>query len=187
MIVVSNKVVLKDGRTLIMKSPQPEDASLLLQHLSAVFHESYRNMNQPPDHFDNFPVEKEALILRDFADSKEKFMISAWFNDRIVGNLGCFGASSEFLKHSARIGMGIEQAFCGNGLGSAMLDYAIEVARSSKLRRLELTVRTFNHAGIRLYEKSGFERVGLLKGVAFIDGEYHDEYFYQRQLSHDDR
>jgi RimJ/RimL family protein N-acetyltransferase len=44
---------------------------------------------------------------------------------------------------------------------------------------LILTVRVYNEAGIHLYERTGFERVGLLKEVAFIDNQFCDEYFYQ--------
>ncbi|MBC7465350.1 MAG: GNAT family N-acetyltransferase, partial [Bdellovibrio sp.] len=52
-------------------------------------------------------------------------------------------------------------------------------ARAIGLHRLELTVRAFNQSGIKLYETCGFELVGRLKDMAFIDGEFHDELYYQ--------
>ena len=55
-------------------------------------------------------------------------------------------------------------------------------ATAKGFKRLELTVRTFNAAGIALYEKVGFERVGHLHRVALIDGELYDEYQYERML-----
>lgn len=182
MLIDLKQVNLKDGRIVDLRSPVPEESAILLNHLKNVFRESYKNMNHPAGYFDNFSVEKEAGILEGFKNSENQFMISAFHNDRIVGNLGCFGNVGEFFKHSARIGMGIEKEFCGAGLGSQMLGYAIESARKSGLRRLELTVRAFNHAGIKLYEKAGFELVGRLKDMAYIDGEYHDEYYYQMIL-----
>ena len=48
-----------------------------------------------------------------------------------------------------------------------------------KLHRIQLSVRTINDAGIRLYEKVGFERIGTLKEVAFIEGQFYDEFSYQ--------
>jgi hypothetical protein len=105
-MLVNNKTIsLKDGRTINLKSPEPKVAPQLLGHLQIVFRESYRNMNYPAGHFDNFPVEKEAEILQNFPDSHNQFMISAFVQDRIIGNLGCFGKVGEFLKHSAHIGM----------------------------------------------------------------------------------
>lgn len=179
MLIGRKTVSLKDGRTVDLKSPEAKEAALLLTHLRTVFRESYRNMNHPADHFDGFSDDKEAEILQSFAVSNSQFMISAFYQNQIVGNLGCFGKGGEFLKHSAHIGMGITQKFCGTGLGTAMLKYAIESARANGFHRLELTVRAFNQPGIKLYEKCGFELVGRLKDMAFIDGEYHDEFYYQ--------
>ena len=179
MLVQSKIVELKNGQTVTLKSPDPSDAEKLLQHLKIVFGESYMNMNHPPNYWDTFPIADEEKILNDFALSGSKFMLSAFYENIIVGNLGFFGSAGEFLKHNARLGMGIEKKFCGIGLGSALLQHAFDQAKRLKFHRVELTVRTFNEAGIRLYEKVGFERVGHLKDAAFIDGRYCDEYMYQ--------
>lgn len=182
MLINLKRVFLRDGRSIDLRSPEPAEAALLLAHLRIVFRESYRNMNYPADHFDTFPEEKETEILQSFATSSNQFMISAFHGNQIVGNLGCFGKSGEFLKHSASIGMGINKEFCGAGLGTEMLEYAVESARRNGLHRLELTVRAFNLAGIKLYEKCKFEQVGRLKEVAYIDGEYLDEFYFERLL-----
>lgn len=179
MLIQAKEVKLKNGETLILKSPTPDDAQKLLNHLKNVFNQSYQNMNHPKNNWDNFPVEEEAKILTDFASSSSKFMISAFHGEKIVGNLGCFGMGGEFLKFNARIGMGLEKEFHNVGLGTKILNYAIENAKQNKIHRLELTVRTFNEAGIALYEKVGFRRVGILEETAFIDGKFCDEYMYE--------
>ena len=173
---------LKNGLAVILRSPKVEESELLLRHLRINFSESYRNMNSPADFFDNFPVEEEQKILSEFTESKTKFMLSAFHEGAIVGNLGCFGIAGAFHKHNARIGMGNQLAFCGIGLGTELLNRAFGASKEMGFRRLELNVRTFNHAGIALYEKHGFERVGLLTKVAFIDGEDYDEFVYQKHL-----
>lgn len=48
-----------------------------------------------------------------------------------------------------------------------------------KMNPLELIVRTFNEAGVVLFEKVGFRRVGLLKETAFIDSKFCDEFMYE--------
>ncbi|MGZ3794588.1 MAG: GNAT family N-acetyltransferase [Bdellovibrio sp.] len=179
MLVSSKTIELKNRKKIILKSPIPENAQLLLDHLKNVFHQSYQNMNFPKNNWDHFPVEEEAKILTDFSTSNSKFMISAFDEERIVGNIGCFGMGGEFLKHNARIGMGLEKEYHNIGLGTAMLNYAIETARQNNIHRLELTVRTYNEGGIALYEKVGFRKVGILKETAFIDGQFCDEYIYE--------
>lgn len=181
-LIAAKKVFLKNGQELTLRSPLPEEASVLLAHLKNVLRDSYRNMNHPKNHWDAFPVEEEVKILTDFQNSIQKFMISAFEQNRIVGNLGIFGFGGEFLKHNARLGMGIETEFQNQGLGTALMEYALESAESLGFKRVELTVRAFNLSGIALYEKSGFRRIGLLEKMAFIDNEYHDEYMYETLL-----
>lgn len=181
-IVKPKNATLKNGKELTLRSPKPEEAGALLSHLKNVFHQSYRNMNHSKNNWDNFPVEDEAKILTDFQSSNNKFMISVFDGERIVGNLGLFGTGGEFLKFNARIGMGLEQDYQNIGLGTALLTYAFENASEIGIKRIELTVRTFNTSGISLYEKVGFRRIGTLKEIAFIDGEFCDEYMYEKLL-----
>lgn len=179
MLTAPKHLTLKSGKQLILQSPPPEHVSAVLEYLRTLFHESYRNMNWGPNHWDSFPAEEEAKILRDFADSPDKFMLSAYDGERIVGNLGLFSTPGDFTKHSARLGMGLIREFHNLGLGTALMNHALELARGMGLHRVELSVRTYNTAGIALYEKSGFQRVGLLKDAVKIDGEFKDEYLYQ--------
>ena len=184
MLIEPREIQLKGGEKITLRSPRATDAENLLAHLKASFRESHRNMNTPPDYWENFPVEKEREILSAFETSPSKFMISAFDREgAIVANLGCFGnETSPYLKHNARIGMDAVVAYQNRGLGTALLKTAIQEAKKSGLHRLELTVRTFNTAGITLYEKTGFKRTGHLKHVAFIEGEYLDEYSYELLL-----
>lgn len=179
MIIKAKKILLKNSSEMVLKSPSAEDAENLLSHLKNCFHQSYRNMNHPKNHWDNFLVGDEEKVLTDFELAANKFMISAFFQDKIIGNLGCFSMAGEHIKHNARVGMGIEEAFHGIGLGRALMEYAILNARDFGFSRLELTVRAFNQAGINLYERVGFQRVGLTRQSAFIEGQYFDEYIYE--------
>jgi putative acetyltransferase len=45
---------------------------------------------------------------------------------------------------------------------------------------MELTVYTDNAAAIRLYEKFGFEKEGLLRSFGYRDGQYVDVYTMAR-------
>ncbi|MES2803608.1 MAG: GNAT family protein [Bdellovibrionota bacterium] len=182
MKVESKSVTLKNGRQVILRSAAPSDAENILRHLRITHAESYKNLNQSVQHWNNFSASDEEKILADFENSAAKFMLVAFYEDRIVGGLGFWGYQAEFVKRSAGIGMSIQKEFCGSGLGTEMMNYTLVQAKQMKFHRIDLTVRTFNEAGIKLYEKVGFERVGLLKDAAFIDGEYVNEYSYQKIL-----
>lgn len=48
-----------------------------------------------------------------------------------------------------------------NGYGSAMLEHLLEIARSHNVEVVFLEVRPSNRRAIRLYEKAGFNEIGL--------------------------
>jgi RimJ/RimL family protein N-acetyltransferase len=184
MLIDAREIWLKDGEKLVLRSPHESDAQTLLTMLKTTTAESYRNMNKAPGSWDAFPVEKEMGILKAFADSQSRFMISAFADDgRIVGNLGIFGVEgSPFLSHSAKLGMGIIATYKDRGLGTQLMRTALLEAKAKGFHRIELSVRTFNQPGISLYEKCGFRRIGYMRDVAFFDGAYHDEYAYELLL-----
>lgn len=180
---VNPKIIkLKNAREVTLRSAAPSDAENILRHLRIAHTESYKNLNQSAEHWNKFSVSEEEKILAGFESSTEKFMLVALYEDRIVGGLGFWGYQSEFVKRSAGIGMSIQKEFCGSGLGTEMMNYMLVQAKQTGFHRIELTVRTYNEAGIKLYEKVGFEKVGLLKDAAFIDGEYVNEFSYQKIL-----
>jgi RimJ/RimL family protein N-acetyltransferase len=176
-------VVLQNGLKLSLRSVRPAEAAVYLEHLKVAHHESYRNLNRDRSYWEGVKLEDEEALLLKIENSPLQFMLGAYLDDvRIVGGLGVFSMSDGFARFNGRIGLSIQMAYSGQGLGSELMEYALELARMAGLHRLDLTVRTFNEAGIRLYEKFGFQRVGLLKEVAFVDGQWFDEWMYERVL-----
>ena len=182
MIINPKYIRLKNNQEIILRSAAPADAENLLQHLRTTHAESYKNLNQSAEYWNGFSVSSEEKILADFESSKSKFMLVALHEARIVGGLGFVGYPAEFARKSAGIGMSIQQAFCNSGLGTEMMTYMLLQAKELGFHRVDLTVRTYNTAGIALYEKIGFQRIGLLKDAAFIDGQFVDEFSYQTIL-----
>lgn len=78
-------------------------------------------------------------------------------------------------QHVGTIGIGVHDDFQGKGIGSTLLAALVDAADNwLALTRVELVVNADNLAAIRLYEKAGFEREGLLKAYAFRAGGYVD-------------
>ncbi|MEM9477980.1 MAG: GNAT family N-acetyltransferase [Pseudomonadota bacterium] len=78
-------------------------------------------------------------------------------------------------SHVGAVGMGVHDAYVGNGLGARLLTSLLEVADDWwALRRIELTVNADNARAIGLYERMGFEREGVLRDYALCGGEFID-------------
>ncbi|NUM46390.1 MAG: GNAT family N-acetyltransferase [Anaerolineales bacterium] len=84
-------------------------------------------------------------------------------------------------KHVGQIGMSVRDDFQGQGVGTALMQAAVDMAdRWLNVLRLELDVYTDNEPAVRLYKKFGFEIEGTLKKYAYRDGEYVDVYAMAR-------
>ncbi len=182
MKIEEKKVTIKNNLSVLLRSVAADDAQMMLNHLIISHRESFRNMNQSAVFWENFSVEQESKVLADFSLSPGKFMMAAVLDGKIIGGMGLVGNTAEFTKHSASLGMSIQLAFCNAGLGTSIMIHALDMAKVNGFHRIELTVRTYNKAGIALYEKMGFEKIGILKNAAFIDGRYESEYSYQKLL-----
>ncbi|MET0462006.1 MAG: GNAT family protein [Chitinophagaceae bacterium] len=74
-------------------------------------------------------------------------------------------------------GLAIHPDHAGKAYGQLLLREIVDKARVDKFRRLELSVAATNGKAIRLYEKAGFEKEGLLRQYTYrkLENEYIDE------------
>jgi putative acetyltransferase len=78
-------------------------------------------------------------------------------------------------RHVGEIGMAVRDDFQGQGVGTALMAAAIDLADNwLNLLRLELGVYTDNEPAIRLYKKVGFVVEGTLLKYAYRAGQYVD-------------
>lgn len=84
-------------------------------------------------------------------------------------------------KHAAGIGMAVHENWQGKGIGTALMQAAIDLADNwLNLMRLELEVYTDNEPALRLYKNFGFEIEGTMRQDSFRAGKYADVYFMAR-------
>jgi len=74
-------------------------------------------------------------------------------------------------------GVAIHPDYFGAGFGSQMLLEIIQLGKDRGLRRIELSVAHINEKAIRLYEKTGFQKEGVLRDYCWLKSEnrYMDE------------
>jgi L-phenylalanine/L-methionine N-acetyltransferase len=101
------------------------------------------------------------------------YNLVAELEGKVVGQLGLQVCQSPRRRHVAELGMGVSEEYQGQGVGSALLRAALEMADNwLNIRRMELTVYSSNEAAIALYERFGFEVEAELADYAFQYGNY---------------
>jgi putative acetyltransferase len=90
---------------------------------------------------------------------------------RVVGRLSVARDTHPASAHVADLGLMVAKDVRRQGVGWALLEAAVEWARESGVRKLELHVFPWNEPAIRLYERFGFEREGYRKAHYHRAGE----------------
>jgi ribosomal protein S18 acetylase RimI-like enzyme len=96
----------------------------------------------------------------------------AWDGDKIVAHLDLRGGSIESNMHRCRLGIGMDKELRGQGLGKELMQTAIDWAQKQLfLDYIDLYVFQHNTPAMKLYEKMGFEYVGIQKDIFRVGGE----------------
>ena len=105
-------------------------------------------------------VNDERRYLRALKRFPNAAVFVAELDGRIVGRLSIARDQHPASHHVADLGLMVAAGARRRGIGSALLAAAVEWARASGIRKLELHVFPWNEPAIRLYERFGFEREG---------------------------
>jgi RimJ/RimL family protein N-acetyltransferase len=98
--------------------------------------------------------------------------------DAVIGFIQLDGIQWSHGVAWLAIGIG-EPDYRGRGYGGEALALALQFAfQEINLHRVQLTVFSYNLRAIRLYEKLGFQREGILREALLRDGARHDVYLY---------
>lgn len=103
--------------------------------------------------------------------------VVAMHQEQLVGWCDISPLDRPVFAHIGSLGMGVLAAYRGQGIGTALISTALQMARAKGLTRIELTVREQNKPAIALYEKHGFVIEGVHKNGVCIDGKYENHLF----------
>jgi RimJ/RimL family protein N-acetyltransferase len=92
----------------------------------------------------------------------------------LVGRLSVGRDPHPASTHVADVGLMVALDARRQGVGTALLQAAVQWAREAGVRKLELHVFPWNEAAIALYDAFGFEREGYRKGHYRRGGEFVD-------------
>ena len=178
----AESLLLKNGKTCILRSVEPEDAGRMIAYMKRMLGET-PYLLRSPEEFD-YSVEGEAEVLRRRRDDPRALMILAEVDGEIiaVSDVTPMGAKSRTL-HRSVLGMSVRQDYWRLGIGSAMMERLIDHARQSGFEQIELEVVSVNQRAIGLYVKYGFQVYGTRPhGIKYADGSYADDYLMRKTL-----
>ena len=164
-------IILKDGRTCILKPATPDLAEELIRFLKQIAAET-PFLTRYPDEVDKKAEEEAEFLNRTLVDGK------------LAGNCSFFGMGARRKnRHRCSMGIALYEKYWGLGIGTAMIAYLSELAKQAGLEQMELIVVADNERAKALYRKSGFIEYGRLPhGMLFDDGSYHDEILMYKEL-----
>jgi RimJ/RimL family protein N-acetyltransferase len=132
-----------------------EEIEPLLDLLDAVAAERRWIASEPPIPRDRWREGFERNIDDDYCVN----LAAVDSDDLLIGQLDARGRAGR----PAEIGMAVAEGWRGRGVGTALMQSCVDWARERGIHKLALQVWPHNGAAIRLYEKFGFEREGVLR------------------------
>jgi L-amino acid N-acyltransferase YncA len=97
------------------------------------------------------------------------------------GSLNIFNPR-EAYRFVADFSVYVERSWRGKGVGSALLERLIELARQHGFHKLVLSAFPTNAGGVALYEKFGFRTVGIYREQGLLDGQWVDTVVMEKLL-----
>jgi RimJ/RimL family protein N-acetyltransferase len=109
------------------------------------------------------------------ADKRDLPFYVALDDGEVVGWVSITFPTVETLSHSGTVVMGVLPDYRRQGIGSRLLERAVEHAfQDEKRGRIQLEVFADNTAAMALYEKHGFRVEGVAKKAVFLEGKFRD-------------
>ena len=123
-----------------------------------------------------FTAGEERLFLRDHGKNQANLFLVGLVGGELICSASLTAESKERIAHNCELGITVKKEYWHLGAASALLTELIRFARESgALKAIHLDVYANNERAIRLYEKFGFRRVGLLKNYFRVGGSYYDD------------
>ncbi len=161
---------------LLIREAEPKDAAELVAFLNRVSLET--DFTSLDGDGILLTSEEMEIFLNKQASSDNQITLLAFLNGKIAGIVNITADQRKRVCHIGDLFIVIGKRYWNNGLGSLLLEEAIEWAQASGiLRRLQLTVQTRNQAAVHLYQKHGFVIEGSQeRGVYIEEGKFIDVY-----------
>ena len=181
MIFQEKQIQLRDGRTALFRSPNAGDAEQMLEYLMLTAGETPYLIRYPEECTET--LEQEAAFLQKMNDSPIDMMIVCVIDGKLAGNCRLALHGRIKTRHRAGVAIALVKEFWELGIGTAMFEEMIHVAKGHGITQLELEVIDGNDRAMGLYRKMGFEIAATKpKAIRLKDGTLLDEHIMIKTL-----
>lgn len=168
-------------KEILLRNAKVGDAQMLIHYLKVTCGET-RFLAKEPEEV-GMTVKQEEDFIKKCNESDRDLMILAFMDGEYIGNCSLSGNGSLRYRHRATIGIALYQKYTGMGIGHAMLEAMIKIAKDKGYEQLELEVVADNERAVRLYESLGFQIYGRFPdNMKYKDGTYADAYWMMKKL-----
>jgi len=183
MIFEEKKILLKDGRIAVLKTPCIEDAEELLNYIKTSCGET-DYLIRYPEEWEGVSVESEEKWIKSRRDAESTLVITCYIDGKIAGNCEIVFRGGIKMGHRATVAIALLKEYWNLGIGSAMFGELIAAAEAREnIRIVELEVIEGNDRAIALYKKYGFRIVGERPNAFKLkDGRIQKEFFMQKEM-----
>ena len=172
----------KLGRTVILRNARPEDSAALIEYLRTTSAETPYLIREPEEI--TITEEQENQFIQAKIDAECELMLVAFIDGKHIGNCSLMSiAPYKRYSHRCDVAIALYKEFCGCGIGKAMLQTVLDVAKNIGYEQAELEVMAENKDAIAMYEKLGFKRFGTFPdNMKYAEGSYMDAYWMMKKL-----
>ena len=172
----------KTGNELYLRNGDAPDGRAALAVFNKTHAETEYLLTYPDE--SSMTAEQEAEFLAQATKSTREIEILAFGDGQLAGTAGISAVGKPCkLVHRAEFGIGILQAYWGQGIGYALTAACIDCARQAGYLQLELDVVEDNARAIALYKKLGFVEYGRNpRGFRKRNGDYQELVYMRVEL-----
>lgn len=175
--------ILKNGQTISIRPPSPEDAEGMVNLFAHADTESLFLIRNPGEF--GFTVEQEAEYIKSIDKNPDVQWYAAFCNGRLIGQSSALLAipGRQRCRHRAQVGFVVLKEFWGLGVGGKLMENCLGWCREQGCEQVELDVVAGNERALNLYKRFGFEITGTRpRALKYPDSTYADEYMMIKYL-----
>ncbi len=172
----------KLNRDVVLRSAETSDAEALIEYLKITTGETPYLIREPEEV--TITLEQEKRFIESKINEERELMLIATIDGKHIGNCSLMNiAPYKRYNHRCEVAIALYQEYCGCGIGKAMMQTVLDVAKELGYEQAELEVIADNKGAIAMYEKLGFKKYGTFPtNMKYSDGTYADADWMMKRL-----